>query len=263
MRLMLSDIASALSYPLYASIALGLVGAIAVVLRFRMTGRVLFGAALGWSLLWSVPEASEQLRHSLESRNGVVTEQTLPAADAIVVLGGATHYGWMARDRVDPWELESSRVAAGARAWLSGRAPIVVLTGGNGGRDKSEAARMKPAIERLGVPASAIVLEEHSRNTEDNAINTSRIARGLGIKRILLVTSSLHMPRAALLFERQGFRVTPVPVPERARHTTWGQRWLPSPSALWRSGRALKEYIALMALHLNMNANQRSNDAGR
>lgn len=258
---MLAGIASALSYPLYASLALAVFGAMAALLRFRRTAAGLFAIALLWTLLWSVPTASDGLRNSLEDQHVAVPEESLPPADAIVVLGGATRYWWLQREEIDPWELRGSRLAAGARAWLSDRAPIVILTGGRGGRDASEAARMKSAIQRLGVPASALLLEERSRNTEDNAINTARLARPLGVRRILLVTSALHMPRAMVLFERQGFEVTPVPVPEKGHRETWGDRWLPSPSALWRSGRALKEYVALFALHLETTALAQDLDA--
>lgn len=251
---MLASIASALSYPPYASIALATCGAIAILLHFRRTGISMCVLALLWTLLWSVPAASDGLRNSLEDQHGAVPEESLPVADAIVVLGGATRYWWLQRENVDPWELGSSRLAAGARAWLSDRAPIVILTGGRGGRDASEAARMKTAIQRLGVPASALVLEERSRNTEDNAINTARLAHQLGVRRILLVTSALHMPRAIVLFRRQGLEVTPVPVPEKGHRETWNDRWLPSPRALWRSGRALKEYVALFALHVETTA---------
>jgi uncharacterized SAM-binding protein YcdF (DUF218 family) len=258
---MLAALASALSYPLYASLTIAAVGAIAVLLRFRRVGLALFVMAFLWTVVWSVPAASDGLRGSLEDRNAVVSEASLPNADAIVVLGGATRYWWLQREDVDPWELGSSRLAAGARAWLSERAPIVILTGGRGGRDASEAARMKAAIQRLGVPASALLLEERSRNTEDNAANTARLAHPLGVRRILLVTSALHMPRAKLLFERQGFEVTPVPVPEKGHRQTWRDRWLPSPNALWRSGRALKEYVALVALHFESTLLPRDLDA--
>jgi uncharacterized SAM-binding protein YcdF (DUF218 family) len=251
---MLAALASALSYPLYASLVIAVIGAIALLLRFRRTGAALFLVAFLWTAIWSVPVASDGLRNSLEDRHVAVPEQSLPPADAIVILGGATRYWWLNREDVDPWELGSSRLAAGARAWLSKRAPIVILTGGRGGRDASEAARMKIAIQRLGVPASALVLEERSRNTEDNAVNTAHLAQPLGVRRILLVTSALHMPRAMLLFERQGFEVIPVPVPENGHRETWRERWLPSPSALWRSGRALKEYVALLALHFESTA---------
>lgn len=258
---MLASIASTLSYPLYASLVLAACGVLALLIGLRKAGAGLVALALAWSAVWSVPVASEGLRASLEGRHARVEEHALPPADAIVVLGGATRYRWLREDQVDPWELRSSRLAAGARAWLSKRAPIVILTGGKGGRDASEAARMKAAIQRLGVPASALVLEERSHNTEANAANTARLARPLGVRHVLLVTSALHMPRAALLFQEQGFVVTPVPVPERSRRDGWAERWLPSPSALWRSGRALKEYVALAALHVRIAARERRVDA--
>ncbi len=246
----LSQAASLLSYPLYASLLLAAIALVVFGLRLRRTAKAMLALAVGWSALWSIPSASDWLRGTLERRHGVVAEGALPRADAIVVLGGATRYRWMRREEVDPWELRSSRLAAGARAWLTGRAPIVILSGGRGAPGRSEAARMSQAIARLGVPRSALVLEERSRNTEDNAINTARLARELGVRRILLVTSSLHMPRAELLFRRTGLEVTPVPVPERASRSTWRERWLPSPGALWRSGRALKEHAALAVLAL-------------
>jgi uncharacterized SAM-binding protein YcdF (DUF218 family) len=249
----LSAAGSWLSYPPCASVVLVVAGFV-VSLRFRRTGRLIAIAALAWSLLWSVPVASDWLRGTLESRHPVVAAPELPRADAIVVLGGATSYRWMQRERVDPWQMESSRLAAAARAWLSARAPVVILSGGNGGREGSEAARMRTAILRLGVPEHVIVLEEHSRNTEDNARNSARVARNIGVQRILLVTSSLHMPRALRLFRNTGLDVIPVPVPERALRRTWRDRWLPSPSALWRSGRAIKEYTALLALTLQDHA---------
>jgi hypothetical protein len=52
------------------------------------------------------------------------------------------------------------------------------------------------------------------------------------------------MPRASLWFRDAGIAVTPVAVPEPSPRTG-GARWLPSRAALWRSGRALKEYAGL------------------
>lgn len=246
----LAGFASLLSYPLYASVLLAALGAVVWALGWRRIGRGVVVLALAWSFVWSIPAASDWLRGTLEARHPVVDESELPQADAIVVLGGATWYGWTRRDVVDPWELSSSRLAAGARAWLLHRAPVVILSGGRGGKGGSEAARMSQAIQRLGVPARAIVLETRSRDTEANAINSAKLVRGRGGQRILLITSAVHMPRALELFQRTGLDVVPVPVPERATRDSWRSRWLPSPSALWRSGRALKEYVALLALAL-------------
>lgn len=241
---------ASLTYPLYASLWLMALGAIAVALRWRRTGGAMIGLALAWTFLWSIPQLSDWLRASLEQRYEIVAEESLPTADAIVVLGGGSRYPWLQRGQTDPELLTSSRLAAGARAWLAGKARIIVLSGGRGGRHGSEARRMALAIGQLGIPPSVLVLEEQSHNTRDNAANTARLARERNIRRILLVTSGVHMPRAALQFQREGIEVVPVPVPERARRASWRDRWVPSRSALWRSGRALKEYAGLLALRL-------------
>jgi uncharacterized SAM-binding protein YcdF (DUF218 family) len=204
--------------------------------------------AIAWSLVWSVPQASDWLRGQLESRYPVVAEANLPEADAIVVLGGG-HYGWLDRPGIGLEQLENSRVAAGARAWQARRAPRVILSGGGARVEDSEARTMAYAIGKLGVPASAMVLEERSRDTRDNARYTAALLGSGGTRRVLLVTSSLHMPRASLLFRQAGLDVVPVPVPETALRVTWRERWIPSRGALWRSGRAWKEYAGLVAAY--------------
>ncbi|RPE81660.1 YdcF family protein [Vulcaniibacterium tengchongense] len=238
-----------LTYPPALSFWLLACAALAALLHWRRLGALMLAVALGWSGLWSLPSASDWLRGLLESRYPVVDEAELPRADAIVVLGGGARYGWLDRPDVRPEQLRSSRLAAGARAWLAGRAPIVILSGGGEG-GITEARRMAAAIARLGVPESALVLEERSRDTRDNARYTAELAEQHGVHRVLLVTSALHMPRASLLFRQAGIEAIPVPVPERATRASWRERWLPSRSALWRSGRALKELAGLAAVHL-------------
>lgn len=241
------DLFVALSYPPFLSaLLLGLASLIWLLRRRWMAGAIM-GAAIGWSLMWSIPACSQWLRGTLERRHPLVDESRLPAADAIVVLGGGRH-AWQRRNEVTAGELRGSRLAMGARAWMAGRAPLIVLSGGRGGRQGSEAAGMAAAIGKLGVPASALLLEARSRNTADNAAYTARLVRERGIHRVLLVTSALHMPRARLLFERAGFDVVAVPVPEFMHPDRAGNRWVPARRALWRSGRALKEYAALLAL---------------
>lgn len=228
-----------LTYPLNLSLWLIPCAVIAWALHRRALGGALLVFAFAWSLLWSVPQISDWLRAPLERQHPVVAEAALPKADAIVVLGGGA---------LRPDRLQASRLGAAARAWRAGRAPIVILSGGRSGPrgGPSEAARMALAIARLGVPASALVLEERSRDTQENAMFTATLARRRRIERVLLVTSSLHMPRASLLFHEAGVDVIPVPVPERSDRSSWSDRWVPTGSALWRSGRALKEYAGLL-----------------
>lgn len=248
----LQNFVVALTYPPAMSLCLMLVAAVMAALGRRKLTAMLTALALAWSLLWSIPWCSEQLRAMVARGYPVVAETALPKADAIVVLGGGHYDGWMRRDSVDPDELRHSRLAAGARAWLAGRAPLIILSGGGNGRGPSEAETMAMAIAKAGIPASALVLEQGSDNTRDNARLTAALLRQRAMRKVLLVTSSVHMPRASVLFRNAGIEVVPVPVPEGRLGTGWKERWLPSPRALWRSGRAMKEYAGLLAIRVGM-----------
>lgn len=249
----LQKFAVALTYPPAFTLALLVLALALLLLRRRWAGMAVAVLALAWSGFLSIPTASDWVRGRLERHYPIVDETHLPQGDAIVVLGGGSRYRWMNRPNVTADDLENSRLAAGARAWLAGRAPVVVLSGGgdNGGDlDASEARRMAHAISRLGVPESALLLEDRSRNTRDNARFTALLADEHGFHRILLVTSSLHMTRAVMQFRNEGVDVIPVPVPENAHRDRWTQRWIPSRSALWRSGRAIKEFAGILMVRL-------------
>src|SRR6478672_1340985 len=147
-----------LSYPPVLSAWLLVLALLVLLLGRRPAALAIALAALGWTGLWSLPSCSDWLRSSLVDRNPVVADaRLLPTADAIVVLGGGDRYDWMTRADVDAEELPYSRTAAGARAWQAGRAPLVILSGGRGGRH-SEAADMARAMVRLGIPPSALLL---------------------------------------------------------------------------------------------------------
>ncbi|MGJ7903182.1 YdcF family protein [Lysobacter sp. 1R34A] len=240
--------------PLHLACGLLALALLALVLRRRRGALVLIGFALAWPLLWSLPIASNALRNSLALRYPPQSEQTLPPVDAIVVLGGGIgSVAWFERGDADDPRLAGNRVALGARAWHSGRAPAILLSGGPTARTRgvSEARDMATAMRRLGVPDRALVLDERSRSTGDNARRSAQLARSHGWRRIALVTSSLHMSRARALFERQGLQVLPLPSAEKdfepVPKSGAASPWWPSRRALRRSGEAIKEYAGWFA----------------
>ena len=241
----------ALTYPPTLTLLLCVVAlALATLSRWRRLPLLLVFAGVAWSVVWAVPQSAESLRRSLEDRYPVLSAATAPHADAIVVLGGGGHAGWSRRANVSADELPYSRLAAGARLYLAGRAPRVILSGGGEG-GRTEARGMARAIATLGVPRGALLLEQRSTDTRGNALYSAEIARAHGVRRVLLVTSAVHMPRAELLFRQAGLEVVPMPVPEPRIGNTWAQRWIPRPRAWWRSGRALKEYAGLLEARLS------------
>ena len=91
----------ALTYPPTLSACVLALAVLAWLLHWRRTAVAFAAGAIAWSALWSVPLASDWLRHTLANRTPAVAEAALPEADAIVVLGGG-QYPWLQRRDVDP-----------------------------------------------------------------------------------------------------------------------------------------------------------------
>lgn len=170
--------------------------------------------------------------------------------DAIVVLGGGTENKGTLRPAVELTSYSLTRTTCGVDLYLKGYAPKLVLTGGDGsifGSGPKVAPEMKRWAHRLGVPEHAIVTEEDSRTTYEDAIGTMRL---LGPASILLVSSASHLPRATALFTRQGFRVTPAPcayVAQNKPRDDWNDLnifdFLPNDRALQHSQDAIVEMV--------------------
>ena len=143
----------------------------------------------------------------------------------------------------------ADRVWHAARIYRAGKAPRVILSGGRmawQGERLSEADATRRFLIDLGVPAEALLFEDHSRSTRENARYSAELIRAHGFARVLLVTSALHMPRALATFRAVGVDAIPAPtdfevMPEPAHLL----RWLPDAEALVASSRALKEYLGL------------------
>lgn len=153
-------------------------------------------------------------------------------------------------------EAAADRVWYAARLFRAGKAPQILLTGGNlpwGGIEQPEADGMAELLEDLGVPKTALLLEGRSRTTEQNRDYSLPILHRLGVKRILLVTSALHMPRAIRLFEATDLTVVPAPADFEVfdRDNAHPLRWLPDAQALADSSRAYKEYLGTWLLQLS------------
>ena len=129
--------------------------------------------------------------------------EDMPKADAIVVLGGGMGANTNTLVYAE-MHLGADRVWHAARLWKAGKAPVVITSG------TGEADASYPLLRDFGLPESAIVLENEARNTEENAkyvaewlkANVKTEDKPGGARRILLVTSAMHMRRAVLMFER-------------------------------------------------------------
>lgn len=91
----------------------------------------------------------------------------------------------------------------------------IILTGGSGklfGDKYGEAEYVAPFLKTLGLPDSAIIIENTSRNTWENAVFSKQIVDSLQKNATcLLVTSALHMPRSKACFDKAGLATTIYP----------------------------------------------------
>jgi len=230
--------------------------ALAVVLallRWRRLASLLAAAGLSWALAWSLPATSLWLGGALEHRYPYLPPAQMPKADAIVVLGGHT-----ANNRANwflPYDPATAvmRVDRAAELYAAGRAPRILLSGGALEGTVSEAQGMAHALRGKGVPETALLLENASRNTYENAALTTGELREHGIASVLLVTSALHMPRAMAAFGKQAAaRVTAAPLPPQITEPAAGgpQPWLPDWRTLDASRSIIKEYAGLFVYWL-------------
>jgi uncharacterized SAM-binding protein YcdF (DUF218 family) len=70
--------------------------------------------------------------------------------------------------------------------------------------DPAETPMLGKQLVDWGIAPDRIVLDGASRNTHDNAVQSAKILRAHGWSHVLLVTSALHMPRAAGCFRAEG-----------------------------------------------------------
>lgn len=126
------------------------------------------------------------------------------SADAIVVLGG----------RVQPGGILGAdsfrRTVEGIVLYRRGLAPVLVFSGSlRRGQIPENVIRLELARD-LGVPREAILTESGASTTRDEARRLHVLLWPRGVRRILLVSDSQHLARAAPVFRRAGFDVEPV-----------------------------------------------------
>jgi uncharacterized SAM-binding protein YcdF (DUF218 family) len=249
--LFLSKLLPVFVYPLGAAIALGLCALLLSLTRFRKLGRGLLAVTLAGLWIAATPAFANWLGWQLESRYPAELIESLPQSDAIILLGGAMRQPLSARSGPSLAEA-GDRIIAALRIYRAGKAPRILVTGGNLPWQTNavpEAEHIASLLAELGVPRSDIVLETASRNTRENAVNSAAIVKEEGWRSALLVTSAFHMHRALAAFATAGVAVTPAPADFRARRPFYDGLldFLPDAEALSLTTLSVKEWLGLLA----------------
>ncbi|WP_379129518.1 YdcF family protein [Paenibacillus sp. sgz500958] len=173
--------------------------------------------------------------------------------DIIVVLGGGATLGTPdINGEGNLFGSAANRLLAAARLNRTSDLPVL-FSGGTVFPDSgNEADIAKRQLLALGMPEKAIIAENRSLNTEQNARYTSEILRSRGYSSVVLVTSAFHLPRAVLEFRKVGVNVQPYPVDYLTGSTgkLYPSSLSPSAGGLSLTSLALKEYLGILALKL-------------
>ncbi|SBO43990.1 YdcF family protein [Cyanobium sp. NIES-981] len=230
----------------------------------RRWARLLGWGGLGLIWLFAMPITSRQLIWGLEERSAALRPASLPAADAVVVLGGGLRPALPPRRSVEVGEA-GDRLLTGVRLIRQRKAPLLVTSGGRvhftaGEPPPPEAQWARDLAVELGVAPERILLNRESRTTAEEARDLGELARSRRWRRVLLVTSASHMPRALASFRRRsGVEVVAVPtdfqLPARSRYgnptpASLLLSLMPDAEALYLSSVMLKEHLGLLVYRL-------------
>jgi uncharacterized SAM-binding protein YcdF (DUF218 family) len=164
-----------------------------------------------------------------------------PRPDTIVVLGaGFEHAPNSSTDYGALHEAGLQRVFAAVALWKQLPGARLVVAGGAGWQIR-EAVPMTNLAVQLGVPSKAIEIDDRSRNTWQNARNVAALSPAVP-RRIWLVTSAVHMPRAVDAFRAWGFEpcAWPSDLPEIKTHA-WLGAFIPQAGGVGKASVALHE----------------------
>jgi len=254
----LAKVAGYLMSPLTAVLGLGLLAGLCLVLRRRALARFL--AAMSFVTLWvaSTPALGLWLTGKLEAQYPALTVEETGPADAILVLGGALAGASPPRRPTLNLGPAAGRVWHAAALYRAGRAKWVVVAGGNQPgheHEQAEGDAIAQVLVVLGVPPAAIKRETASRNTRENAENALVLLSRLESRRVLLVTSAQHMPRAVKTFAKawvsSPIQVIPASTDVQVTETSQSLKvWLPSLDGLNSVTKGVKEFAGLVALDI-------------
>ncbi|MCX6055753.1 MAG: YdcF family protein [Chloroflexi bacterium] len=189
---------------------------------------------------------------------------SLPKADVIVVLGGGTEPLLDPRPMVEV-NAAGDRVIYTAKVFTQQPDIKILLSGGNieflDQGASSPANDMYELLSFMGVPESSMILQGKSQNTYEDALYSCEMIKAQGFKKIILITSAMHMPRSVLLFEKQGCEVIPAPTDYSITTNSWERLWhpsieefvinlIPSYSNLSEITKAMKEYLGMFTYRL-------------
>lgn len=220
-------------------------------MRWRGRGRWLLRPAIAVAAVAvaaMTPWAANALVGWLEApRPAAAACVSSPPTVAVVLAGGVD---WPPTDAADlpALAISSRRRVERAVAWWrqSPQRRSVVMSGGPQHRRGGvpTGALMADYARRLGVSGAALRVEGASHSTWDNARALATLRPPLP-RRVALITSAMHMPRARYAMARAGYAVCAIATDSRRTPFGLPGYLIPGSSALAKTEAALHELVGM------------------
>jgi uncharacterized SAM-binding protein YcdF (DUF218 family) len=163
------------------------------------------------------------------------TDHCQPADAIIAVSGGDT----------------MARTKEAVKLYRAGWAPLLVFSGAAADKTgPSNARAMQDYALELGVPSSAILVEEASETTHQNAKLSHGVLANNKLSRVILVTSGYHQRRASIEFRNAAGSEIAIHNHPVASDNQWSSWWWLTPNGWWL---ALSELVKIILVYIGVS----------
>ena len=131
--------------------------------------------------------------------------------EAGILLGGFSDYDYVKNKH--NFKKEADRLIYTLQLYNQGIIKKIFISGGNGNlfnNNYKESETIKDFLIQNKIDSNDIMIENQSRNTKENAINSAKLLDKKN--EYILITSAIHMKRSILCFENEGLKIIPFTV---------------------------------------------------
>lgn len=167
-----------------------------------------------------------------------------------ILLGGMVSYNRY--DRAGYFNGAADRFIQTALLFKKGNIDQIIIAAGNGyitNNNFREGNYIRERLVELGIPEASIYTDINSRNTLENARYTKQIIDSVHLQGpFLLISSAMHLPRAAIAFKKTGIPVNLYPCDFSSKNignNIIEDYLLPSARALDKWDNFIKELIGI------------------
>lgn len=170
---------------------------------YKTTGKLIILFGVIFLYIQATPFFSYHLSKSIELPP--IKQSAVKNSQAIVVLGGGINnssYEYPMGAVVKT----STLIRLDYAAYLAKQYPnkLIVTSGGYTGSKYTEASVMRDTLITTFAVKNPILIEDKSRDTDENAEFVAKMLLAKGIHRVVVVSQAFHVRRAIMLFKKYG-----------------------------------------------------------